>query len=178
MMEDGSFGCHQLTIPATSSIPAINIQILFLHPSTSIMLWFSLNDSAKMGTTSMSLPLPNHLPATSTRIDGYSASDTTDRLASLLCRKYRRQVFVSAHLPRHQTQMIQSEDGVGEEVIIKKVLVELHRTIRAEEEEERKKKEGVDDREDLFTKDDEHDAPQKTDQEAIKDGIEALTVDA
>lgn len=129
---DGQIKCVQVTIPESSGCPIIHLQIVFLYPSTSIMLWFSLGGSGRMGTTSMAIPMPSHMPATSTRLTGHSAADTTDRLAKLLCRKYARQFFVSASLPRSQLQIIGTHDGTGEEVVTRKVMVEVHRIMREE----------------------------------------------
>ncbi|CCG82899.1 protein of unknown function [Taphrina deformans PYCC 5710] len=146
------------------------------------MLWFSIGESGSIGTTSMALPMPKHMPTASTRLDGFSAADTTDRLATLLCRKYGRQVFVSAHLPRTQMQMIQSEDGNGEEVIVKKVLIELHRVVKQEGDTDRVADDGTTE----STKHSESQAPidcqdghlpQKIDESAVNDGLEDLTLD-
>lgn len=133
--ENGPVKCIQITVPEAQGCPIIHIQIVFLYPSSSVMLWFSIGGTGRLGTTSMALPMPSHLPATSTRLDGYSASDTTDRLAKLLCRKYNRQVFVSASLPRSQMQMIGPHDGTGEGIIVRKVMIEVHRIMRENEDE-------------------------------------------
>lgn len=85
-----------------------------------------------MGTTSMSLPLRG--PPASTRIEGFSTSDIPDRLAILVSKKYGRQVFVSAHVPK-QAGSRNGEDG-SDELVLRRVFEQVATLIRSEAQDE------------------------------------------
>lgn len=63
---------------------------------------------------SMSLPLKGR--AAATRIEGFGASDISDRMALLLCKKHNRQFFVNAHVPRQPGNLQSGEEGSDETV--------------------------------------------------------------
>lgn len=121
----------QLRLPEAESCPAIWIQIIFMYPSTTIMLWLSTGPG-KFGNMSMSMPLNG--PPASTRISGFGASDVSDRIALLLCRKHNRQFFVSAHVPR-QISLLQSGDDNSEEIVLRRVVQAVNLQIKKEEQE-------------------------------------------
>lgn len=92
------------------------------------MLWLSTG-GGKFGNMSMSLPLRG--PAASTRIEGFGASDISDRLALLLCKKHNRQFFVNAHLPRKPNSLRSGETGL-DELVLRKVVEEVSTRVKLE----------------------------------------------
>lgn len=119
---------HQVSLPQTQFSPPVWVQLTFLYPSTSMLLWFS-TQGGRIGTTSMSLPLRG--PPASTRIEGFNTSDVSDRLAILLSKKFSRQVFVSAHVPRQSGALQSGEDG-SDEVVLRRVFEQVAALIRTE----------------------------------------------
>lgn len=74
----------QETLPQDAATPAIHLQLTFLYPSQSLMLWASTG-ATTLGAMTIAMPAANaQAPLLKTRVTGLGANDHSDRLATLL----------------------------------------------------------------------------------------------
>lgn len=96
---------HNITI--NPLLPSLNIRVILMYPSTSIMIAIAHTTKPSFGSFSLSMPVVNAKSKTnvvSTKLRSITVNDISQDVANLLAKRFARQCYVAMSLDMEWTE--------------------------------------------------------------------------